>query len=56
MIMYAQLAGQDKSKGVLSIIFSYDVEADAQEHGMTVDDYLRRTLELNPQFERVYCR
>ena len=56
MIMYAQLAGQDKSKGVSSIILSYDVEADAEQQGMTVDEYLRKTLELNPQFERVYCR
>lgn len=38
MVMYAQLANQDKTKG------------------MTIDEYLKDVLELNPQFERVFCR
>ena len=56
MIMYAQLANQDKTKGITSIPLSYDVENDAREKGMTIDDYLKEVLELNPQFERVFCR
>ena len=38
MVMYAQLANQDKTKG------------------MIIDEYLKDVLELNPQFERVFCR
>lgn len=56
MLMYAQLENQDKAKGVSSIVLSYDIEADAKKVGMTIDEYLKKTMELNPQFERVYCR
>lgn len=56
MVMYAQLAKQDKTKGITSIPLSYDVEKDAIEKGMTIEEYLKNVLELNPQFERVFCR
>ena len=56
MILYAQLANQNKANGVTSIPISYDVEKDAREKGLTIDEYLREVLELNPQFERVFCR
>ena len=55
MIMYAQLTNQDKTKGISSVVLSYDVEADVEKAGMTVDEYLKETMMLNPQLERVYC-
>lgn len=56
MIMYAQLTNQDKTKGISSVVLSYDVEADAEKGRMTVDEYLKETMILNPQFEKVYCK
>lgn len=52
MIMYAQLTNQDKTKGISSVVLSYDVEADAEKGRMTVDEYLKETMILNPQFEK----
>ena len=55
MIMYAQLTNQDKIKDILSVVLSYDVEADAEKGRMKVDEYLKETMIHNPQLERVYC-
>lgn len=31
-------------------------ENDAKEKGTTIEEYLKNVLELNLQFERVFCR
>lgn len=56
MVLYAQLADQDKTKGISSFVLSYDVEIDVEKNGITLDEYLRNLLEMNLQFERVYTR
>ena len=55
MIMYAQLTNQDRTKGISSVVLSYDVEEKKEKGRMTVDEYLKETMMLNPQLERVYC-
>lgn len=56
MVVYAQLVNQDKTTGISSIRLSDNAEKDVVKSGLTVDDYLKKILELNPQFERVFCR
>lgn len=53
MIMYAQIKGQSKKERV---ILSYNIEKELERNKMSIDDYLKETLMLNPDFERVYCR
>ena len=53
MIMYAQIKGQSKKERV---ILSYNIEKDLERNKMSIDDYLKETLMLNPDFERVDCR
>lgn len=53
MIMYAQIRGQSKGE---KVILSYNIEKELGRNKMSIDDYLKETLILNPDFERVYCR
>ena len=53
MIMYAQIKGQSMGERV---ILSYNIEKELERNKMSIDDYLKETLMLNPDFERVYCR
>lgn len=53
MIMYAQIKGQSKKERV---ILSYNIEKELERNKISIDDYLKETLMLNPDFERVYCR
>ena len=53
MIMYAEIKGQSRKERV---ILSYNIEKELERNKMSIDDYLKETLMLNPDFERVYCR
>lgn len=50
MILYAHIAGQDKRERV---VLYYNVKQDLKEKNISIDEYL---IDLNPQFDRVYCR
>ena len=52
MIMYAQIKQSKKER----VILSYNIEKELERNKMSIDDYLKETLMLNPDFERVYCR
>ena len=53
MIMYAQIKGKSKGERV---ILSYNIEKELERNKMSIEDCLKETLMLNPDFERVYCR
>jgi len=53
MIMYAEIKGQSRKERV---ILSYNIEKELERNKISIDDYLKETLMLNPDFERVYCR
>jgi len=53
MIMYAQLIGHSPKE---RMVLSYDVEKDVANSGMSFDEYIKKVLVMNPEFERVYCR
>ncbi|MBC8556695.1 hypothetical protein [Jutongia hominis] len=53
MIMYAQLIGHSPKE---RMVLSYDVEKDVANSGMSFDEYIKKVLAMNPEFERVYCR
>ena len=53
MIMYAEIKGQSRKERV---ILSYNIEKELKRNKISIDDYLKETLMLNPDFERVYCR
>ena len=52
MIMYAQIKQSKKER----VILSYNIEKELERNKISIDDYLKETLMLNPDFERVYCR
>lgn len=53
MILYAHITGQDKRERV---VLSYNVEQNLKEKNISIDEYLIEIMNLNPQFDRVYCR
>lgn len=56
--MRGMIIGQDakgKSKGE-RVILSYNIEKELERNKISIDDYLKETLMLNPDFERMYCR
>lgn len=53
MILYAHITGQDKQRRE---VLSYNIEHDLKEKNMSIDEYLTEIMNLNPQFDRVYCR
>lgn len=53
MIMYAQLTDHSPKE---RIVLSYDIEKDVENSGMSLDEYIKKVLVMNPEFERVYCR
>lgn len=55
MILYGELK-QSRFDGEKRFILSFNVEKLADQAGMSVDDFIRETIEINPQFERVYTR
>ena len=52
MIMYAQIKQSKKER----VILSNNIEKELERNKISIDDYLKETLMLNPDFERVYCR
>ena len=50
---YPEAKGQSKGERV---ILSYNIEKELERNKMSIGDYVKETLRLNPDFERVYCR
>ena len=53
MILYAHIEGQDKSERV---VLTYNVEQNLKKMSISIDEYFKEIMKLNPQFDRVYCR
>ena len=56
MILYAELHRPDSEENVSRIILSYNIDKECEQFCVSIDDYMIRTLENNPEFDRVYCR
>ena len=46
----------DRTQSKERMVLSYDDEKDVANSGMSFDEYIKKVLAMNPEFERVYCR